>query len=262
MRIIQTRVGPTNVVLTGYLQDITGDGGIRNIRPSIIILPGGGYRYRSEREREAVAMHFLAQTYHVFILDYSVGTNAGKLNPLLELSDALMRIREHATTWMCDPTRVAVIGFSAGAHLAASIATLHDHPKVTAVQKVVDQNNRPDAVILSYPVINDHAMSLEYISGGDPELKEFFHLDQRVTATAAPAFIWHTATDPSVPVENAIDLAVAYRKAGVPFALHIFESGDHGLSMCTEEVGTPHKEARQWVDLATNWLNSRFSHTL
>lgn len=262
MRIIQTAVGPNEVPLTGYLQDITADGGIRNIRPSLVVLPGGGYRYRSERERDPVALHFLAQSYNVFILDYSTGEEAAALNPLLEISGALIKIREHALAWMCDPTRVAVIGFSAGAHLAASIGILHDHPKVTSVQKVVDQNNRPDALILSYPVINDHQGSLDLVSGMDAELRQLMLLDRHVTETTSPAFIWHTMTDSAVPVENTLDLIKAYRKAKVACEAHLFESGAHGLSMCTEEVGTPHPGARQWVDLATNWLNSRFHHSL
>ncbi len=262
MRIIQTAVGPNQVPLTGYLQEITNDGGIRNIRPSVVILPGGGYRYRSARERDPVAMHFLAQSYNVFILDYSVEEEAGSLNPLLEASAALIKIREHALAWMCDPTRVAVIGFSAGGHLAASIGILHDHRMVTDVQKVVDQNNRPDALILCYPVINDHQGSLDLVSGGDGQLRDLMLLDRHVTVTTSPAFIWHTMTDPAVPVENTLDLIKAYRAAGVSCEAHLFESGGHGLSMCTEEVGTPHPGARQWVDLATAWLNTRFHHVL
>lgn len=262
MRIIQTAVGPNQVPLTGYLQDITNDGGIRNIRPSVVIFPGGGYRYRSPRERDPVAMHFLAQSYNVFILDYSVEEEAGDLNPLLEASAALIKIREHALAWMCDPTRVAVIGFSAGGHLAASIGILHDHRRVTAVQKIVDQNNRPDALILSYPVINSHQGSLDLVSGGDEELRELLLLDRHVSASSTPAFIWHTMTDSAVPVENSLDLIRAYRKAGVSCEAHLFESGDHGLSMCTEEVGTPHPGVHQWVALATAWLNTRFHHAL
>ncbi len=266
MRIIQTAVGPKRVPLTGYLQDMTMDGGIRNIRPTIIVCPGGGYTFRSERERDPVALHFLAMSYNVFILDYSVGEDAGDLNPLLELSDALMRIREHAVRWMCDPTRVAVIGFSAGAHLAASIAVLHDHKKVANVQKVVDANNRPDAVILAYPVITGkeyaHKGSFEQLSRGNAEIRALLSLEDQVRETATPAFIWHTVTDQGVLVENSLLLAQAYRKAKVPFELHLFEEGDHGLSMCTEEVGTPHAGVRPWVELATNWLNHRFMHNL
>lgn len=262
MRIIQTAVGPNQVPLTGYLQEMTNDGGIRNIRPSVMILPGGAYRYRSARERDSVAMYFLAQSYNVFILDYSVDAEAGSLNPLLEASAALIKIREHALAWMCDPTRVAVIGFSAGGHLAASIGILHDHPRVTSVQKIIDQNNRPDALILCYPVINGHRESLDLVSGGDEGIRELMMLDRHVSASSTPAFIWHTMTDPAVPVENALDLIVAYRKAGVACEAHLFESGGHGLSMCTEEVGTPHPGAHQWVALATAWLNTRFHHTL
>jgi acetyl esterase/lipase len=262
MRIIQTSVGPNQVPLTGYLQDVTGDGGIRNIRPSVVILPGGGYQFLSERERDPVAMHFLSQSYNVFILDYSVGKDAGNLNPLLEVSEALMKIRSHAMAWMCDPTRIAVVGFSAGGHLAASLGILHNHPVLTSRQKIVDENNRPDAVILSYAVVHTSRTSLAQVSGGDKELYELFTLDRQVTASASPMFIWHTVTDEIVPVENAIDLAKALRAEGVDFELHLFENGDHGLSVCTEEVGRPHPLARQWVGLATTWLNLRFSHTL
>lgn len=242
------------------------DGGIRNIRPTIIICPGGGYTFRSERERDPVALHFLAMSYNVFILDYSVGEDATDLNPLLELSDALMRIRENAVRWMCDPTRVAVIGFSAGAHLAASIATLHNHKRVREVHNVVDSNNKADAVILCYPVISSgeyaHKGSFEQLTQGSAELTELLSLEKQVTEEATPAFIWHTVTDAAVPMENSLLLAQAYRKAKVPFELHLFEEGDHGLSMCTEEVGTPHAGVRPWVDLATNWLNLRFMHNL
>ena len=266
MRIIQTAVGPKRVPLTGYLQDMTMDGGIRNIRPTIIILPGGGYTMRSERERDPVALHFLSMSYNVFILDYSVNEDAGDLNPLLEISDALIRIRENAVRWMCDPTRVAVIGFSAGAHLAASIATLHNHRRVTDVQKITDGNNRADAVILAYPVITTgefaHLGSIEKVTKNDEDLLELLSLEKQVTEDASPAFIWHTVTDSAVPVENSFLLAQAYRNANVPFELHLFESGDHGLSMCTEEVGTPHPGVRPWVGLATNWLNLRFMHNL
>ena len=266
MRIIQTAVGPKRVPLTGYLQDMTMDGGIRNIRPTIIILPGGGYTMRSERERDPVALHFLSMSYNVFILDYSVNEDAGDLNPLLEISEALIRIRENAVRWMCDPTRVAVAGFSAGAHLAVSIATLHNHKRVTDVQKVTDGNNRADAVILAYPVITTgeyaHRGSIEKVTKNDEGLLELLSLEKQVTEDASPVFIWHTVTDSAVPVENSFLLAQAYRNANVPFELHLCESGDHGLSMCTDEVGTPHPGVRPWVGLATNWLNLRFMHNL
>jgi acetyl esterase/lipase len=266
MRIIQIAVGPNQVPLTGYLQDITSDGGIRNIRPCVVICPGGAYRFRSERERDPVALHFLNMSYNVFILDYSVQKEASQLNPLLEASDALIKIREHALAWMCDPTRIAILGFSAGGHLAASLAILHKHPLLAEKLSIVDENNKPDAAVLCYPVISGgeyaHKESLDWVSGGDAKLRSLMSLENQVTKDASPIFLWHTVTDPSVPVENSLHLAAALRKEGVPFELHLFESGDHGLSMCTEEVGTPHPACRAWVDLASTWLNNRFNHTL
>lgn len=267
MKIIQTAVGKNQVPLTGYLQDFTQDGGIRNIRPSVVICPGGAYRFRSERERDPVALHFLSMSYNVFILDYSVKEDASSLNPLMEASEAFIKIREHAVPWMCDPNRIAILGFSAGGHLAASLATLHDHPRLQAVFDTKGGLNRPDAAVLCYPVISTkseicHEESATWVSGGRKEDRELFCLENQVNERTAPCFLWHTVSDPSVPVENSMYFAASLRKHNIPFELHLFEEGAHGLSMCTEEVNTVHPACRAWVDLASTWLNNRFEYTL
>lgn len=267
MRIIQTAVGKNQVPLTGYLQDFTQDGGIRNIRPTVVICPGGAYRFRSERERDPVALHFLAMSYNVFILDYSVLKEASMLNPLIEASDAIIKIREHAVAWMCDPHAIAILGFSAGGHVAASLATLHDHPRLQALFDTKGGLNRPDAAVLCYPVISSkepicHQESIDWVSGKSEEDRLLFSLEDQVTTTTVPSFIWHTASDESVPVENSMHFASALKAKGIDFALHIFTQGDHGLSMSNHEVGTPNQACQAWVGLASTWLNDRFDHEL
>ncbi len=267
MRIIQTAVGKKQGRLTGYLQDFTQDGGIRNIRPTVVICPGGGYRFLSERERDPVALHFLSMSYNVFILDYSVQEDASSLNPLIEASDAIIKIREHAEQWMCDPHSIAIMGFSAGGHLAASLATLHDHPRLRSVFDTKGGLNRPDAAVLCYPVISTkddigHKESSDWVSGKDEEDRKLFSLEDQVTASTVPCFIWHTVTDASVPVENSMHFASALKAKDIPFALHLFGEGSHGLSMCNHEVGNPNCACQAWVGLCSTWLNDRFEHDL
>jgi len=267
MRIIQIAVGKNEGSLTGYLQDFTQDGGIRNIRPSVVICPGGAYRFRSERERDPVALHFLSMSYNVFILDYSVLKDASALNPLIEASEAIIKIREHAVQWMCDPHSIAIMGFSAGGHVAASLATLHDHPRLLSVFDTKGGLNRPDAAVLCYPVISTkagigHQESADWVSGNNEEDRLLFSLEDQVTESTVPCFIWHTVTDASVPVENSMHFASALRAKNIPFALHLFTEGTHGLSMCNHEVGTPNPACQAWVGLCSTWLNDRFEHNL
>lgn len=267
MRIIQVAVGKNQVTLTGYLQDFTQDGGIRNIRPVVVICPGGAYRFHSERERDPVALHFLAMGYNVFILDYSVQAEAASLNPLLEASEAIMKIREHAVAWMCDPNAIAIMGFSAGGHVAASLATLHNHPRLLALLDTKKGLNRPDAAVLCYPVISTkkdigHQESADWVSGKNEEDRAFFSLEDQVSEDTVPCFLWHTVSDESVPVENSMLFATQLRAKKVPFALHLFSEGDHGLSMSNHEVGTPNQACQAWVGLCSTWLNDRFDHEL
>ncbi|WP_394699298.1 alpha/beta hydrolase [uncultured Sphaerochaeta sp.] len=266
MKIIQTAVGKNQVPLTGYLQDFTQDGGIRNIRPTVVICPGGAYRFLSERERDPVALYFLSLGYNVFILDYSVKEDASGLNPLMEASEAFIKIREHAVEWMCDPYHVAILGFSAGGHVAASLAILHDHPRLKAIFDTKEGLNRPDVAILCYPVITTgelgHQESIDWVTGKNEEDKELFCLEKQVSESTVPCFIWHTVTDPSVPVENSLQLASALQTYKIPYELHLFAQGGHGLSMCNQEVGTPNQACQQWVGLCTTWLNDQFDYTL
>ncbi len=263
MKVVQICVGPKQVPLVGYLQEYVPDGGIKNIRPSVVVCPGGGYRNRSWREGEHVAMQFLAQGYNAFILEYSVFPDCMDLESLKEASEALVAIRSHATAWLCDPNRIALMGFSAGGHLAASLACLYDMPLIAQP----DQLNRPDALILCYPVITTksghcHQGSVEKITGGDENLIRLLSLEDQVGEHHPPTFLWHTVSDGSVPVENSMWYASSLYAHHIPFEMHLFPEGKHGLSTCDKEVNTPDEAVRPWLSLCLSWLSRQFDYGL
>lgn len=235
----------------------------RKSRPAMLVLPGGGYHVISEREGEPVALRFLAAGYSSFVLGYTVG--AAYPVPLTEACMAMTYIRKNAEKYCVDPDHIAAVGFSAGGHLCGMLATMTAEREV---REKFGRSARPDAVVLSYPVISmedgiTHEGTCRIISGDGAVCKDKLSLEKRVTGDSVPAFIWHTAEDDCVPVENSMLLASAYRKAGVPFALHIFEKGWHGLSLCDAEVDDRTEAQVQlthvgkWADLALDWLNAR-----
>jgi len=243
-----------------YLQDDYDRLVAHKTRPAIIICAGGAYRWLSPREKDPVALHFASMGWQTFLIEYSVGDRAGGLRPLRELAEAVRIVRECAGEWHIEPAHIAVLGFSAGGHLAASLGTLWHRPELE-----LGDNCRPDALVLCYPVITAgeyrHEESIEHVTGGDEKLLELLSLEKQVTAHMPPTFIWHCAGDESVPVENTLLLTAAMQREKVPYACHIFTGGAHGISMCTQEVETPNPDARKWVELCDTWLNERFEFT-
>ncbi len=257
------RKGATGGYLTAYVSSPSVE--IKpKLRPAMLVIPGGGYEYLSDREGEPVALRFLSEGYCAFVLTYSIFT--AYPTPLIEACLAVAYIRENASRFCADALHVAAVGFSAGGHLAGLLATVREEEIKEALG---DKANlvRPNAVILSYPVITmtdglTHEGTQRTISGGVVPC-DVLSIEKRVTKDSAPAFIWHTSEDDCVPVENSLLLAEAYRKAGVPFNLHIFERGWHGLSLNNAETSDETKEDEaiayvgKWVTLALDWLASR-----
>lgn len=227
------------------------------VRPALVICPGGGYGHLSPREADPPALSFFAMGYQVFILSYSLGERASQLRPLHELAETVKTIRENSARWHIDPEKIAVIGFSAGAHLAGSLGTLWNHPAVGLTPE-----SKPNAMILCYPVVTmgeyAHPGSRNAVTGGDPELCELLSLEKQITPDCPPTFVWHTVEDATVPLENTILLISALRKQHIPFECHIFPQGKHGLAMCNREVESPSAECSKWVDLSKTWLNNLF----
>ncbi len=232
-------------------------------RPSVLLLPGGGYRFVSRREAEPVAMHFLTEGYNVFILTYSVAPNCFPTQ-LREVAAAMELIWENAAEWHTDPQKIAIMGFSAGGHLAAHYTNRFDCPEVRAV---FPESKAVAASILCYPVITadpnySHKGSFEKLAGGTyPETQEridFFSCDKMVSDRTPPTFLWHCTGDKLVPVQNSLLYAQALAEHQIPFRMEIFPEGKHGMSTCdrvTTDVLSPQAEAvKVWLIAVKQWL--------
>ena len=227
-------VGDFIPTLTAYLHDDA------VLRPAVLIVPGGGYVMPAIGESEPVANRFFAMGYQAFVLTYTTTCFlpvALDKQPLKDLSRAVALVREKAAVWRVHPRKVALCGFSAGGHLCATLAVHHDDEALAADAGV----NRPDAVVLCYPVITAseaycHKDSFRMLCGASPDSSAlaYFSAERQVTSATPPVFLWHTADDETVPLENTLCMAQACRKAGVPCEMHIFESGPHGYSVADE----------------------------
>lgn len=235
----------------------------RRSRPAMLVMPGGGYGALSDREGEPVAIKFMSEGFSAFVLKYSVHRKYPV--PLVEAMLAVKYIRENADKYSVDSNHICAIGFSAGGHLTGMLGTVKQYEAEFINNSA--ENVRPNAVILSYPVITmgeyTHLDTRKNITEGDTSLYDKLSVEKRVDKSSAPVFIWHTCNDGEVGVANSLLLAESYRKAGVPFCLHIFENGWHGLSLADDEVCDfipehyTMRDAGKWFGLSCDWLKSR-----
>lgn len=225
-----------NVSLTAYVLDVGGE--FRNVtkRPGVIIIPGGGYQFCSDREADPVALTYLKAGFDAFVLRYSVGEHAVWPNPLRDYDAAMAFVLSKAEEWNLMPDKIAVVGFSAGGHLAAAAATMAER--------------RPAAAVLGYPVIReDTAHECEKTAPG---------IVPYVDEKTCPCFIFATRTDDVVPIQNTLDMLEALNRYQTAFECHIYAYGPHGFSTADSSIQSTSTimapRIPKWTEDSIGWL--------
>lgn len=242
MKHFTIELNGTESTLTAYLHDQSPKMLNVHLRPAMLVIPGGGYQFCSDREAEPIAAAYFANGYNTFVLRYSVGEDRPFQNALKDGEEAVKHIRQNEKEYNLISENLAAVGFSAGGHLVASLATVGV--------------NKPDAVILGYAVLTNQYGALV---GTD-----MLDTTKEVNEKTPPSFIFATSDDPVVTCDNSISFAGAMAKFKRPFELHIFEKGVHGLSLCTKETANGNDElinsdVEKWFNLSLAFLQRQFN---
>lgn len=294
--------GRTDVSLTTYVLDDSKEMLNGRKRPAVLICPGGAYLNCSDREGEPVAMRFASMGYHAFVLRYSVytgknpefnpwaGGGAMPVNedsihpaPMRDIARAFLTIREHADEWLVDVDRIAICGFSAGAHNCAMYSVYWQTPLIGEYFGKAPEMFKPAATILAY-TLSDYVYMRELLPLMDEMGKGLFHManiaftgvpepDEATLHAISPArlvsehtppmFLWSTAADSLVPIEHSLRMAQGLAQKNIPFEMHIFEEGPHGLSLADQSTASVQSyidpNAAKWAGLVEAWLLKRFA---
>ncbi len=227
---------------------------------AVVVAPGGGYGgLAMEHEGKQIAYWYNAMGVTAFVLKYRLGPRYHHPVELGDAQRAIRTVRSRAAEFNILPDRIGMMGFSAGGHLTSTAGTHFDNGKPDAADPIDRASSRPDFLILGYPVVSfdpavTHAGSVKNLLGDNPPqaLRDELSNDLKVTPETPPTFLFHTANDPAVPVENSVRFFLALRKAKVPAEMHIFENGPHGVGMA---LGDP--ALSEWPTLLLNWLRAR-----
>ncbi len=241
MLVYSRSVGDNDATLTCYVQDTSDEMPTADVRPAVLVLPGGGYHFTSDREAEPVALAYLAEGFNAFVLRYAVGPESPFEMSFDDAKAALTWIRGNAAELRIDPGKVAAVGFSAGGHLAASLATAAE--------------DKPDALVVGYAVT--------LAEGGPGMGKEILDVPSHVTPATPPTFVFSTCGDTLVPIRHSIALLDALAAHGVPFESHIYVLGLHGLSLAKPHTASGHAvrvepAVAQWLADSVRFLFTVF----
>jgi acetyl esterase/lipase len=226
---------------------------------AVVICPGGGYRILADHEGHGYAVFLNKLGITAAVLKYRLGARYQHPAMLSDVARAIRLMRARAAEYKIDPNRIGVMGSSAGGHLASTIATHFDDGNLSAEDPIEHVSSRPDLAILCYPVITLtepylHRGSRDNLIGKNPEpsLIDLLSNEKQVTEKTPPTFIFHTADDAAVPVENTLLFAEACRRNKVPVELHVYETGRHGVGLAEDNP-----VLRTWSEMLKNWLEAR-----
>ena len=233
-------------------------------RPAVIICPGGGYTHLSEREAEPVALRLLGGGFNAFVLKYRVAPWRYPAQ-LYDLASAVHYVRAHADELFTDPGRIAVLGFSAGGHLAGCLGVMWQQEALFRPLGLRPEDVRPNALALCYAVITAGPYAsretFECLTGSpDPARHEALSLEKLVDEHCPPTFLWHTFEDTCVPVDNSLLMAHALSEHHIPAQMHLFPFGPHGSALCNEQTSgkvNPHyflPDCMGWPELMMQFL--------
>ncbi len=229
---------------------------------AVVICPGGGYGMLANHEGEHYARFLADNGIAGFVLKYRLGSNGYRHPAMLQdAARAVRTVRARAAEWGLDPKRIGIMGSSAGGHLASTLVTHFDAGTPASADPIERVSSRPDVGILCYAVITmgsfTHQGSKNNLLGKDPspESVRLLSNELQVTAETPPCFIWHTWEDTAVPVENSLQFAEALRRAGVPFDLHIYQKGEHGIGLGSGEWDPAKRHP--WTSDLLFWLKAQ-----
>ena len=228
---------------------------------AMVICPGGGYAHLAPHEGKVYAQWLAEQGVAGFVLKYRLGPAYHHPSMIQDAARAVRLVRANATDWKLDPKRIGIMGSSAGGHLASTLMTHYDAGTPDSPDPIERQSSRPDVGILCYAVITmgkeTHGGSKMNLLGKNPppELVKLLSNELQVTKDTPPCFLFHTSADKTVPVENSLEFALALKRAGVPFALHIYEKGPHGIGLGAHEYDPA--KFHPWTKDCSFWLREQ-----
>lgn len=256
----------TEAYYKAYICDKSPEYQYNDKRAAVVLCPGGGYEMTSDREDEPMALKYFAAGFNVFVVKYSTGRLSSWPAPQCDVMKAIFDIRKNADKYNILENKIALGGFSAGGHLAASIGVHWNNVDLCRNAGVLPENIKPDALVLYYPVIKadypTHEGTIENLLQGHVDrekIKELLSLEKHVDKDTPPTFIVHTFDDDVVPVVGSLEFAEALYKNGVMCEIHISESGPHGLATgdrITNQI--IYSSAVSWTENAIIWLKNKF----